>query len=231
MTRYYIIGAIVLLLLIWPIELAILYSHIVSYKRYWTKQNAEPDQPNQLLYVALGDSTAQGIGASTPQNSYPYLVKEWLQMKTGRPVKLVNFSVSGAKVEDAIKVQLPLLKNLKPTILTVEIGANDMKSYDSVRFTESMKYFVSQLPKASYVSEIPAFTGRAKDLDKSVVDANERIREIVQTAGLHQVPLYDITRTTTGLSYFAADYFHPNNKAYKNWANAFTAALQSVLSK
>ncbi len=231
MTKFYIIAFVVLLLLIWPIELAVLYSHISSYKKYWTKQNEQPAQPNQLLYVALGDSTAQGIGASTPKNSYPYLVKEWLQTQTGRTVKLLNYSVSGAKVADTIKTQLPQIKNLKPDVLTIEIGANDMKTYDADTFAKQMNELIAQLPKSAYVSDVPAFTGRAKNLNKNVIDANKHVHDIVQTADLNQVNLYDVTKNNKNLRDFAADYFHPSNQAYKNWTRAFTDAMSTRFSK
>ncbi len=225
MIKYYLAAAVGILLLIWPVELAILYSRINSYKKFWDKQNLVPDQPNQLLYVALGDSTAQGIGASKPIYSYPYLIKNYLQNQIGRPVKLVNLSVSGAKVNDVTKDQLPKLLGLKPDYVTIEIGANDMKSYSQQTFKEQFTELLKGLPAGSYVSEVPAFTGRSKGLDKNVIEANKQIASLLALTNMHKVDLYEATMKNKGIGYFAADYFHPNNRAYKTWAKAFTDTI------
>jgi len=225
MTKYYIIAGVVIVLLIWPINLAILYSHISSYKNYWNTQNQLPNKPGQLLYVALGDSTAQGIGASTPKRSYPYLVKEYLEKKSGKPVKLINLSVSGAKIQDAVGTQLPQLAKLRPDVVTMEIGANDMGAYNAKAFEASLQKLIAGLPKDTYLSDVPAFTGRAMNKNVNVIDANRLIDRYVTTAGLRPVALYEATKKNTGLRYFAADYFHPSNRAYVTWVKAFTDAL------
>ena len=55
-------------------------------------------EPGDLVYVALGDSAAQGIGASTSDNGYVGLVADRLRERTGNPVLGVNLSRSGATV-------------------------------------------------------------------------------------------------------------------------------------
>ncbi len=92
-------------------------------------------------------------------------------------MKLINLSVSGAKVADVTNNQLPQLQGLKPDLVTIEIGANDIKGFDAVKFEADMKALVTQLPGNTYISDVPAFTGRAQNLQPTVQHANVIIQQ------------------------------------------------------
>ena len=228
----YLVAVIALVVLIWGVQLAVLYSHIGSYKKYWEKQNAQTVAGDPIIYMALGDSTAQGIGASNPKHSYPVLIARWLNHETGRPVRLINVSVSGAKVNGVVTKQIPLLAAYpKPDITTIEIGANDMSVFNEQSFTAQMQTLVKLLPPYTYISDIPAFTGRAKGKDPLAVKAGNIIHQSIQGTDLRFVNLYNATKSNSGIGYFAADWFHPNNKAYIKWAQAFEATMTTRVTE
>ncbi|MBW3639915.1 MAG: hypothetical protein KY451_08715, partial [Actinobacteria bacterium] len=77
-----------------------------AYASAWKQPRGEP---GGLVYVALGDSAAQGIGASSLQRGYISLVADRLAGSTGRPVQVINLSSSGARIRDVIEEQLPEL--------------------------------------------------------------------------------------------------------------------------
>ncbi len=79
----------------------------------WWRDHAKV--PGELLYVAIGDSAAQGIGASRPDRSYVGVLAEEIRSVTGQTVRVVNLSVSGATVELAVQDQLPRFVKLLPT--------------------------------------------------------------------------------------------------------------------
>src|SRR5918995_2824211 len=56
----------------------------------WWRDHAAAD--GELLYVAVGDSAAQGIGASRPDRSYVGVLADDLRAATGRSVRVVNLS-------------------------------------------------------------------------------------------------------------------------------------------
>ncbi|MEO5743679.1 MAG: hypothetical protein ABIQ53_03685, partial [Terracoccus sp.] len=65
---------------LWGVRLWHLRGEVARYGRYW----AQPRGGNAgILYVALGDSTAQGIGASRPERGYVGLIAERLRVATG----------------------------------------------------------------------------------------------------------------------------------------------------
>lgn len=219
MSKAFIIIAAVIcgLTLTEVIALVRLKLSVASNDAYW-KQRAE--EKGELLYVAIGDSAAQGVGASKPYKSYVGVIADRLAAKTGKSVRVVNLSVSGAKVADALQTQIPKLKKLTPDIVTVEIGANDMQSYDEATFEASFKELVSSLPKGSYVSNMPYFGSRAKQRPNAY-SASSRIETIISTSDARLVNLQSLTQARDSWRGYAADYFHPNDRAYQNWADAF----------
>ena len=67
--------------------------------------------PGQFLYVAIGDSAAQGIGASRPAHSYVGVIAKHL----GDTFRVTNLGISGATVRIAIDSELPAFRKLTPT--------------------------------------------------------------------------------------------------------------------
>lgn len=232
MNRPVLIGAgifVALLLVVAGIRIGLLIRSVSSYKTYWQKEAAKTPDQGVLIYIALGDSTAQGIGASSPRRGYVGLVAEYLQVKTGKPVHVINISVSGAKISDAIKTQLPQLKNLpKPDYVTIEIGANDMQRYDEQTFTQEFQALLNDLPTGTYVSNMPSFKGgRYGKLNDNAIAASRVISSLlVQRTDLSAVDVYGAT-SGQNLRDFGADLFHPSNNGYKNWGYAFMTAIDA----
>ncbi len=75
-------------------------------------------------YLALGDSFTIGTG-SRPDDAFPaVLVRLWAGQ--GRAVALTNPAVNGYTTDDLIAEELPLALKLRPSLVTVLIGANDL---------------------------------------------------------------------------------------------------------
>ena len=223
------------ILLIGLLRIGELYTQLARYKVYWNKYNQQTlahPKTNGIRYYALGDSAAQGIGASSPKKGYTNLIAEFLSSTRTRPIEFINLSKSGATVDDAINEQLPILKSLgveKDAVVTVEIGANDMANFNPEKFEQSMDKFMSELPKQTVISDIPSFAGgRFSDREKSVLEANKIIVRLSDKHSLRRALLYDRVATNHGISTLASDFFHPSNKGYReNWAPAFIEQLRN----
>ncbi len=196
--------------------------------RWWHETGRER---GELLYVAVGDSAAQGVGASLPGRSYVGLLARHLRERTGRSVRVVNLSVSGARLREALAIQLPLLRELEPDILTVAVGANDIAAFDPVRFEQELQELYSSLPSGAIVADLPAFyIGVA---EKNVRSANAIVRRLALLHDLEVAPLHAAT-TRQGVARYAlnqvaADFFHPNDRGYRVWASAFLPVLDRVV--
>src|SRR5438876_1774350 len=75
-------------------------------------------------FLALGDSFTIGTGTS-PDRSFPAIVVG-LWREAGRSVALTNPAVNGYATDDLIAEELPLVAQVRPTLVTVLIGANDI---------------------------------------------------------------------------------------------------------
>jgi acyl-CoA thioesterase-1 len=195
---------------------------VPSHADYW---RCRAESAGELLYVALGDSTAQGVGSSDPARGYVGRLAEDLE-RSGRSVRVLNLSVSGARVADLVRDQLPTLVELLdagdvPALVTVTIGANDTGRTSFTDFRRDMGRVVAVLPPGSRVAEVPYFRGsRGRDAEAF----SACIRELVATrTDLVLVPLL---RATKGLrpGEYADDLFHPSERGYDRYYRAFTSA-------
>ncbi len=150
----------------------------------------------ELLYVAIGDSAAQGIGARGLDRGYVGLLAGRLARHTGRTVRVMNLSRYGARLDDALDRQLPLLAELSPDLVTVAIGANDMAAFDEVRFTEQFARLVDALPPHAIVADLPCFHVGAREADAA--RASHIIAELVRSRGLAFAPLHRVTERRRG---------------------------------
>lgn len=195
----------------------------------WWRDHSTAD--GELLYAAIGDSAAQGIGASRPDRSYVGLVAERAREATGRSIRVVNLSVSGATTELAVRDQLPRFRALLPDLVTVAIGANDIAAWEPVAFERNIRSIFAELPAHAIVSELPCFHLRHNE--RKVAVANRIIHTVADEHGLTVVPLHAYTRRRglRGiLTEFANDMFHPNDHGYRVWADAFTPSVVARLT-
>ncbi|MEO8105463.1 MAG: SGNH/GDSL hydrolase family protein [Candidatus Saccharibacteria bacterium] len=204
------------LLLIEVAGLLQMKASLAGYAHYWRQRPAS----GEFVYVALGDSAAQGIGASQPQRGYVGLLTRHLEQATGKTVRIVNLSVSGAKVADVIAKQLPQLKNYQADLITVEIGGNDVINYNSTAFSHDFTALAAALPPQTIVSNLPFFGGRIRR-DAEVKAANHIVATAAQQNHLPLVDLYDETARDRSPLNNSYDLFHPSDRGYKNWEAAF----------
>src|ERR1700687_3874924 len=79
-----------------------------------------------MRYLALGDSYTIGTGASNQAHSYPSILAMRLNEATGLQVDVTNPAVDGFTTLDLIENELPYLGQVKPHLVTILIGVNDL---------------------------------------------------------------------------------------------------------
>jgi len=206
---------------VWAVNLARVKRSVAVNAAYWSEPRGEP---GGLLYVALGDSAAQGIGASSPGNGYVSLLADRLAAATGKPVQVVNLSSSGARIRDVLDAQLPALSALgrTPDVVTVAVGGNDVRAYDRATFVAEADRLTRALPAGTYVADAPYFMHGHWERDAD--QAAGLLRASAAEQGLRPVALHDALAAQgwqAMLTQFAADWFHPNDRGHRVWADAF----------
>ena len=222
-----VLGVIITLYIVSVVYLALSVGRFTS---YWKNRVTQSASKNALVYVALGDSAAQGVGATTPTKGYVGQFAKRLSSKSGRPVQIINLSKSGAKIQDVIKDQIPQLAKYKADLITLDIGGNDIATFNAGTFKTEFADLITKLPAKTLVADVPYFGGRTQlpffgsgAAEKSVVVANQIITEVANNTSVIVVPIHTITKDRNGsrIWNYAPDYFHPNNIGYQAWTDAF----------
>lgn len=195
--------------------------------------------PQELLYLALGDSTAAGVGAA---NGGGYPDRLLLRLLASRPgLRLLNLAQSGATTHDVLESQLPDALKLRPALITLGVGINDVGML---------------LPEESFAVNLEEVVGRLGRLDAKLAIANipdlalapamarnsstylrriELFNEHLEaTAARHGAALIDLFSLSRKLipeqqSLFSPDGFHPSATGYDAWADAMLPQIELLL--
>lgn len=208
------------------IGLAFLWYSLRTYDDYW---RGRANQPGDFLYVALGDSAAQSVGASKPDKGYVGLIAASIEQSTGRQVRVINLSRSGATLEEALRTQVPKLAEYQADLVTVEIGANNMRTYDPENFRKNFEKLLQALPPdRSVVADMPHFGGRA-NTSRNARYANQTIGRLAEQYNIPRASLYTKLASRQSPWIYAGDFFHPNDRGYRIWYEAFWQVIPGTI--
>lgn len=195
---------------------------VEPYAAAWQHSNRDALAATGPLWVALGDSLSQGIGAAAYDAGWVGQLHAQLAA-AGRPYRLVNLSVSGARTADVLDRQLPALAGVaaragQPDLITLMIGSNDLISRRyRTGLPRRFERILRQLPAGTVVTTLPNPTGTAARV-------NAVIEAVAGQRGLRIADLRD-GRTTSWRGRLAADHFHPNELGYAQLAGVIGDAL------
>jgi lysophospholipase L1-like esterase len=189
-------------------------NEIKPYAQAWHERNLEALAADGPLWVVLGDSLSQGVGASSIEHSWVVQAQRALADR-GLRYRIVNLSFSGARVGDVLDRQIPALAGLTvaPDLVTVLIGSNDIIKRDlRARLPERYRAMLSALPAGTLIATVPRTRGVQAEINRIVHEA--------EAAGaVVAVPLH----FTAGAR--APDHFHPDDTGYAAIADDFTTAI------
>jgi lysophospholipase L1-like esterase len=200
-------------------------AEIEPYAAAWRASNARAladPEDQRPLWAVLGDSLSQGIGASAFDRGWVGEVQRGLAAQ-GHDFRVLNLSMSGARVQDLIDRQVPALSRLAvtgvwPSLATVLIGSNDLvrKKY-RLGLAGRFHRLLDLLPAGTVVANLPNPRQVAQEV-------NELILTAVRERGLVLADLR-AGRPSSWRGKLAADHFHPNDLGYAGMAAAFTLAI------
>jgi lysophospholipase L1-like esterase len=200
------------------------HAQVAPYARLWDEANAAALAAHGPLWVVLGDSTAQGIGAPSYDRGYVGQLRQLLDEQRGDSGRwrVLNWSRSGARVADVLTTQLPRLEaiEVEPALVTCAIGANDVYRTPLERLLGGLREVIRRLPEGAVIATLPQGLRPQK-----AMAANDLIRTEAPVAGLRVADVW----ARTGPPWrgkFASDNFHPGALGYADWAAAFAEALR-----
>ncbi|TDU82346.1 lysophospholipase L1-like esterase [Kribbella voronezhensis] len=206
-----------------------------TFAEYWTEQNSVARTGDGPLWVVLGDSTAQGLGASSPLHGYVGQVLHVLNGRSHRPWRILNLSRAGAQAAHVLNDQLPLLEALgtEPDLVTCGIGSNDILGTVPKKAHSNLRQLIHRLPSSSVVMDLllpDRFWLVGGICSPYVAGLNRTIHAAALERGL---PVAEVSRHVRPpwRGKLAPDLFHPNDHGYRPLANALLAALPSTVAQ
>ena len=194
---------------------------VEPYAGRWAMLNEQALTDEGPLWVVLGDSMSQGIGASTFEGGWVPQAGRLLDA-AGRPYRVLNLSRSGATLEDVVDRQLLQLQELgpvPPSLVTVLAGANDMMRRAARReLPDRFRRLVGGLPPRTLVAYLP-----------QPVPTAHRVNEVIDAArdrGITPLDVRAAARHWRGSR--APDLFHPNERGYARVAALFADAAMGL---
>ena len=192
-----------------------------------------------LRYVALGDSYTIGTAIDA--------AGRWPNQLAARLPTLdlvANLGVNGFTSRDVIERELPQLDRLRPDVLSVLIGVNDVVQgvlaatyranvaviFDAiVGHVSASRAFVVTTPDYTVTPSGASFGDPAQQ--STGIQANNTIfTEAALARGIVIVDIYDLSlRAATDRSLVADDGLHPGASQYTAWVDRIEPAVRRML--
>src|SRR4030042_6370297 len=199
---------------------------------------------DKFTYVAIGDSTVEGVGTSNPKKAFPALIFAAIKQDI-KNVQFHNLGKRGAKIYDVVLNQLETAIQLKPDLVTISVGGNDLHNRTNLKqFNKYLcqlieiltretnaKVIINNIPDLSCLPKIPfIFRIYSKIQLKRF---NQIIQEQENKAQLVFVDLYSQSKLFTRKypEFISSDGFHPSDAGYALWANTIITQTRHLFLK
>ncbi len=199
------------------------------------------DSSAEVVYVALGDSTVEGVGASTTRNNYVGRLDARLRDRYPQ-ARTVNLGVSGATSLDVLDAQLARAIALHPHLVTLSIGPNDITArVPPASYAQNLDTILARLaqetPAVIVVNLLPdlAITPRFRNRDSAPrvgrlsLEFNGIVARTAKRHGALVVDLYRASRREVPghPELLSADGYHPSDLGYARWAELMWEAVRT----
>lgn len=193
----------------------------------------------RLRYVALGDSYTIGTSVGETERFPSQLVATLPQLDL-----VANLGVNGFTSRDLIEVELPRLPGLRPDVVTVLIGVNDVVQgvpaevyrANVVRILDAL---IEHVGAGRIVAvTIPDYTvtpagadyGDPAKQSAGIQRNNAIMTELATARGIVVVDIFDISlEGAADRGLVAGDGLHPSGAQYGRWVERIAPAMGALL--
>ncbi|HEY7355879.1 MAG TPA: SGNH/GDSL hydrolase family protein [Ktedonobacterales bacterium] len=195
---------------------------------------ATPTQRPAYIYVAIGASETFGQGADRPATqNYPILLGAHLV----KGAQVINLGIPGETAPEAVRDELPEALDVKPNLVTVWLGVNDIAQGESLGdYQQGLDNILAQLATDGHpriavanipdLNYVPRFYG--SPVLGEVLQWNKIIAQEVKAHGDILVDMYSASSELLGHpEYISGDQLHPSTQGYRQIANFFYQVLKA----
>jgi lysophospholipase L1-like esterase len=195
--------------------------------------------PDRVRYVALGDSYTIGTSVAAADR-WP----EQLSARVPRVELVANLGVNGFTAADVIEVELPQLPALRPGIVTLLIGVNDVvQGVPEATYRRNVERILDEVVGQVGAARVlvvttPDYTVTPAGADygdpatqSAAIRRNNAINtELAAARGIAVVDIYDLSlRAASDSSLVASDGLHPSGAQYALWLSRIQPAVEDLL--
>jgi lysophospholipase L1-like esterase len=190
-----------------------------------------------LRYVALGDSYTIGTGVAEAERWPNQLVAA---LDDPQLELVANLGVNGATSDDLIESQLSRVAALRPDLVTVLIGVNDVvRRVPAGRYGDNVELILGRLldlvpAERIVVVSTPDYTltpmggafGNSAQQSAAIDEFNAILEGATRQRGIAFVDIGPIAdRVATDRSLVAADGLHPSAAQYAGWVEQIAPVI------
>lgn len=194
-----------------------------------------------VRYVALGDSYTIGTAVAEGER-WP----NQLAARIGDIELVANLGVNGYASADVITDQLPRLDALRPELVSLLIGVNDVvQGVPDAEYAANVAVILDDLAERLPADRIvcvatPDYTRTPRGAEYGdpelqshrIVRFNAILREACELRGITFVPeIFEISqRARDDRELVAEDGLHPSGEQYRRWVEAIAPVVQDLLT-
>jgi len=195
-----------------------------------------------VRYVALGDSYTIGTSVSEGERWPNQLVE-----RLNRLELVGNPAVNGYTSADLINEELPQLDGLRPELVSVQIGVNDVvQGVSDSQYAGNLAVILEELlirlpPERIVCVATPDYTvtpsgdafGDAIQQSDALLRANAIMREACEARQIRFVPeIFEISQAVRDdPSLVADDGLHPSGAQYRQWVDAIAPVVEQLIEE
>jgi acyl-CoA thioesterase-1 len=190
--------------------------------------------------LAIGSSSTQGIGASSPSFSYPAQLESALtQRYPGREIRVVNAGVGGETADITLHRMDRELDQNKPDLVLWQVGTNDAMraSMSETAFEGIVESGVRSIERdgRDIILVDQQFFKRAADPARyerfvGILERVAREKHLNLFSRYRVMKFWDAARRGGVETMLAQDGFHMNDRGYACVANLLANYIQDVIS-
>jgi acyl-CoA thioesterase-1 len=201
----------------------------------------QAEREDRVRYVALGDSYTIGTSVSEAER--------WPNQLTARMPELElvgNTAVNGYTSADLIDRELPQLEELRPELVTVLIGVNDVvQGVPENVYRVNVRVILDRLLELVGADRVvcvatPDYTRTPRGAEfgdpgrqrEGIERINAVLREECEARGMAFVPeIFEISRRASDdFDLVAPDGLHPSGEQYRRWVESIQPVVRRLLA-
>lgn len=197
-----------------------------------------------VAYVALGDSTVEGVGASRPELNYVSRIHARLRA-VYPSVRLTNLGAGGATSGDVLARQLDRAIERRPHLVTLSVGPNDItKGVRVETYEKNLETILGRLGRetravvvANLIPDLALTPRFNRHRERDAVAAltlgfNDALARQARAHGVQLVDLYTASRRELPQrpELVWSDGYHPSDAGYARWAELLWEGIEARIA-